>query len=328
MANKDDNFKEYLTLIGKLEGKDEDIYVKDPENILIEKFPTGSYLLDQDLKGGWAKGTIIELFGENQSGKTTTSIHAVAEHQKKYPDEITLWVDLEKVFDPVYFTSIGIDISPERFILVRPTEGEVAWELMINFVKKFQKGIIVLDSYSLLLPKKEDEGMVGDAQMGSAAKMNSQGLRKLFPYMKMGGVTVFVLNQLRSNIGGYGDPNVTTGGRGLPFYARTRVRTSSSKGEEGEYAIHKFKQVKSNYGKRDVVTETTIGYGEGFNKTKEILIAAVAKNIISKGGSWYSYGDSKLGQGADNVVDILNDNPELLEEIEIKVRNISSFENE
>lgn len=259
---------------------------------------------------------------------TTTAIHAVAEHQKKYPDEPVLWIDLEKVFDPEYFQKIGINIDPDKFILARPQGGENTWEVIINFVKTFGKGIVILDSYSLLLPKKEDEGMMGDAQMGAAARMNSQGLRKIFPYMDMGGTTIFALNQIRSSIGGYGDPNVTTGGKGLPFYARTRIKTSASKGLAGEYAIHKFHQVKSNYGMKDRVTETTIVYGEGFNLVKEILVAAIAKDIIQKSGSWFSYNGDKLGQGMDNIAQLLKDNPELFEEIEYKVRNTATVEQE
>ena len=316
----ENNVKEFKELVRKTFGKNSGILIEDPENISIEKFPTGSLLLDNDLKGGWAKGTLIEIFGDTQSGKTTTTIHAVAEHQKKYPDEPILWVDLEKVYDPTYFKEIGIDISEDKFILLRPASGEDAWESIIMFVKNFEGGVVVLDSVALLLPKKEDEGSVGDAQMALAARMNSQGLRKLFPYMKPGGTTVFAINQMRKNIGGYGDPNVTTGGEAWAFYARTRIRTSVSKGEAGEYSIHKFKQIKSNYGNRDFVTETSIEYGKGFDVNKEILMAAVDRGIINRSGSWFSYGDVKLGQGADNVSSLLSDNPELYNEIVEKLK--------
>lgn len=321
MANKEENkLQEYKDLITKMFGKNNNIVIEDPNNIVIEKFSTGSYLLDRDLKGGIAKGTMVEIFGPSGSAKTTLCIHAVAEHQKKYPDEPVLWIDLEKVFDPVYFSNIGIDLSDDKFILARPSAGEDAWELMINFTKNFENGIIVLDSIALLLPKKEDEGMVGDAQMASGARMNSQGLRKLFPYMKMGGTTLLVINQIRKNIGGYGDPNVTTGGEAVGFYSRTRIKTSKSKGEVGEYSVNKFTQVKSNYGNQDYVTETSVEYGIGFNKVKELLILSVEEGIISKGGSWYSYGDTKLGQGEDNVVSTLKDNIELQEELISKLK--------
>lgn len=318
MENKVKDFRE---LIKKTFGKNSGILIEDADNIKIEKFSSGSFLLDLDLKGGWAKGTLIEIFGENQSGKTTTAIHAVAEHQKKYPEEPILWVDLEKVYDSYYFKQIGIDISEDKFILLRPSSGEDTWESIISFVKTFDNGIIVLDSVALLLPKKEDEGSVGDAQMALAARMNSQGLRKLFPYMKPGGTTVFAINQTRKNIGGYGDPNVTTGGEAWDFYARTRVKTSVSKGEAGEYSVHKFKQVKSNYGKKDVITETTISYGKGFDTKKEILLACIANDIIQKNGSWFSYGDTRLGQGLDNVSNLIGDNPELYDELVNKLKS-------
>ena len=318
MENKVKDFRE---LIKKTFGKNSGILIEDADNIKIEKFPSGSFLLDLDLKGGWAKGTLIEIFGENQSGKTTTVIHAVAEHQKKYPEEPILWVDLEKVYDPYYFKQIGIDISEDKFILLRPSSGEDTWESIISFVKTFDNGVIVLDSVALLLPKKEDEGSVGDAQMALAARMNSQGLRKLFPYMKPGGTTVIAINQTRKNIGGYGDPNVTTGGEAWDFYARTRVKTSVSKGEAGEYSVHKFKQVKSNYGKKDVITETTISYGKGFDTKKEILLACIANDIIQKNGSWFSYGDTRLGQGLDNVSNLIGDNPELYDELVNKLKS-------
>ena len=318
MENKVKDFRE---LIKKTFGKNSGILIEDADNIKIEKFSSGSFLLDLDLKGGWAKGTLIEIFGENQSGKTTTVIHAVAEHQKKYPEEPILWVDLEKVYDPYYFKQIGIDISEDKFILLRPSSGEDTWESIISFVKTFDNGVIVLDSVALLLPKKEDEGSVGDAQMALAARMNSQGLRKLFPYMKPGGTTVFAINQTRKNIGGYGDPNVTTGGEAWDFYARTRVKTSVSKGEAGEYSVHKFKQVKSNYGKKDVITETTISYGKGFDTKKEILLACIANDIIQKNGSWFSYGDTRLGQGLDNVSNLIGDNPELYDELVNKLKS-------
>ena len=318
MENKVKDFRE---LIKKTFGKNSGILIEDADNIKIEKFPSGSFLLDLDLKGGWAKGTLIEIFGENQSGKTTTAIHAVAEHQKKYPEEPILWVDLEKVYDSYYFKQIGIDISEDKFILLRPSSGEDTWESIISFVKTFDNGVIVLDSVALLLPKKEDEGSVGDAQMALAARMNSQGLRKLFPYMKPGGTTVFAINQTRKNIGGYGDPNVTTGGEAWDFYARTRVKTSVSKGEAGEYSVHKFKQVKSNYGKKDVITETTISYGKGFDTKKEILLACIANDIIQKNGSWFSYGDTRLGQGLDNVSNLIGDNPELYDELVNKLKS-------
>lgn len=332
MASKEKETKEkeeknlmndYKSLINKMFGAKSGIIVEDPTNIVIPRVRTGSYKLNNDLKGGYAKGTLVEIYGPAGSGKTTECIEAIANHQEDYPNEPILWVDLEKVFDPVYFQKIGINIEPENFILVRPNTGEEAWELMINFAKTFQNGAIVLDSVALLLPAKEDEGMVGDAQMASAARMNSQGLRKLFPYMGFGKTTLFAINQVRKNIGGYGDPNVTTGGGAWEFYARTRIATSRSKGELGEYGIHKFKQVKSNYGYQDKITETYINYGEGFDKYAELLDMCEENGIVKRAGSWFSYEETKLGQGFDSVVDVLKDNPELVEELENKLKEIN-----
>lgn len=318
---------EYKSYIQKVFGKNSGILVENPQDILLERFSTGSLKLDRDLKGGFVKGTMIEIFGQSGGGKTTLCIQAVAEHQKKYPNEPILWIDLEKVFDPTYFTNIGIDVSDEnKFLLVRPTAGEEAWDLMIHFAKTFGTGIIIVDSASLLLPKKEDEGMTGDAQMGSAAKMNSQGLRKLFPYMALGKVTLLLINQVRSTIGGYGDNTTTTGGKAFEFYARTRIRCSVSKGEEEINNIHKYKQVKSNYGHKDRVTETIIDYGYGFNKVRELLDISVDCNIIDKSGSWYSYGDTKLGQGVDKTVATLLDNPDLVEKIEQELKDKKCLE--
>lgn len=316
------NFDKFKSLITDVLGKNNGI-VDDPSNIEIEKFPTGSYLLDRDLKGGWAKGTMIEIFGEAGCGKTTLCIHAVAEHMKKYPEEPVLWLDLEKVFDPAYFTTIGIDVNSPNFILTRPTAGEDAWETIITFVKEFRKGIVVLDSVALLLPRKEDENSMGDSNtMAGAARMNSQALRKLFPYMDMGGVTIFAINQVRSNIGVmYGETNVTTGGKGLSFYSRSRIKVTKSKGELGEYSNNKFTQVKSNYGNQDVVTETSIVYGKGFDKNKELVLLATEEDILVKKGAFYSYDGVTIGQGLDKTIEALNDNPELKEEILNKLKH-------
>lgn len=314
-------FDKFKSLITDILGKNNGI-VDDPLNIVIEKFPTGSYLLDRDLKGGWAKGTLVEIFGDPGCGKTTLCIHAVAEHMKKYPEEPVLWIDLEKVFDPSYFTAIGIDVNSPNFILTRPAAGEDTWETIITFVKEFKKGIVVLDSVALLLPRKEDENSMSDSNtMAGAARMNSQALRKLFPYMEMGGVTILAINQVRSNIGVmYGETNVTTGGKGLSFYSRTRIKVSKSKGEAGEYSNNKFTQVKSNYGYQDAVTETSIIYGQGFDKDKELVVLATDEGVLSKKGAFYSYEGVNIGQGLDRTIEALNDNPELKEEIFNKLK--------
>ena len=309
----------FADVLGAKELKE--ILQDDPKNIKIERFPTGSLLLDRDLKGGWAKGTMIELMGENQSGKTTVCIHAVAEYMKAYPDDPVLWLDLEKVFDPDYFESIGVDVTNPLFLLLRPTVGEEVWSTIHAFANKGKgRGLVVVDSVTLLLSTAEDENDMDKASVGASAKMNNKGIRKLFPYLKDNNITLFVINQFRSNIGVmYGSPNVTTGGRSWEYFARTRVQISSSKGELGEYSNVKLKLVKANFGHRDRVTETTIDYGKGFNKIKELITLAVEQQVIEKAGAWFRYNDTNIGQGFDNTYETLLDNPELFEEIKSKL---------
>lgn len=304
----------------KIFGKNTKVIEKNPLNIQYERFSSGSLLLDRNLKGGFVKGTVIEIFGQTGSGKTSSCIHAISEHQKKYPDEIIMWVDLEKTFDPTYFQKIGINLSPDKFILIRPERGEEVWETIISFTKNYKKGAIVLDSVALLLNEKEFEGEVGDAQMAGAARMNSQGFRKLFPYIKFGGTTIFCVNQTRKTLGvTMGDNNVTTGGECWAFYARTRIKATVSKGTEGLYGKHKYRLVKATFGHKDTVAETTIYYGEGINKNKELIDLCVEYGIMDKKGAFFYYGETKLGQGQDNVVALLADNPELSEELEEKL---------
>ena len=317
-----DKISAFKDLMDKKYGKKNSPIEQNPYDIKIEKFSTGSLKLDEALKGGYPKGTVIELFGKSQSGKTTLCIHATSEHQKKYPNEPIMWIDLEKVFDPIYFQNLGVDINPEKFIIINKLQkGEDIWETIISFVKMNEDGLIVLDSVTGLLPSKEDEGEVGDAQMASAARMNSQAFRKLMPYIGFGKTTFIAVNQVRKNIGGYGEDEVTTGGGAWEFFSRTRIKTSGLKGEEGEYSKNKFKLVKANYGNKDKIVETSIEYGTGFNRTKELVDIAVSKDIIKKSGSWFSYDGTNLAQGLDSTVDVLNDNLELKDIIELKIKN-------
>lgn len=245
---------------------------------------------------------------------TTSCLHGATEFQKTYPKELILWVDLEDVYDPEYNEAIGLKING-NFILVKPETGEQAWDIIIEFCRNVKGGLVVLDSVALLLPEKEDEGSVGDANMALAARMNSKGLRKIMPHLSKNKTTFFVINQLRSQIGGYGDPNVTTGGKAWAYYARTRIKCTPLKGEEGISSKHKFKLIKANYGIKDSVVETSIVYGHGIDKEMELIELAVEAEIIKKSGSWFSYGDTKLGQGIQAVKEIMMDNPELFEEI-------------
>lgn len=304
--------------IHKMFGKNSGIIVKDLAERTIEKFPTGSPKMDIALKGGYPKGKVVEFSGDPGGGKTTSCLHGATEFQKTYPNEPILWVDLEDVYDPEYNEAIGLNIT-DNFILVKPDTGEQAWDIIIEFCRNVKGGLVVLDSVALLLPEKEDEGSVGDANMALAARMNSKGLRKIMPHLSKNRTTFFVINQLRSQIGGYGDPNVTTGGKAWAYYARTRIKCTPLKGEEGISSKHKFKLIKANYGIKDSVVETSIIYGQGIDKELELIDLAVEAGIVNKSGSWFSYADTKLGQGIGSVKEILMDNPELFEEIKSKL---------
>lgn len=315
-----DKILDFKSFMDKRYGKKNNPIESNPKEIKVERFPTGSLKLDNALKGGYAKGTVTEIYGQTGSGKTSLCINAVAQHQLKYPNEPIMWVDLEKVFDPVYFENIGVDISPDKFILLNNlSKGEDIWEAIIAFIKINECGLVILDSVAGLLPAKEDEGDVEDSQMMLAAKLNSKGFRKLMPYISFGKASFIAINQIRSSIGGYGDPTTTPGGAAWEFYARTRIKTTTSKGEEGINSKHKFKLIKANYGLKDTVVETTIEYGKGFNYTKELVDIAVEKDIINKAGSWFSYDGTNIAQGLDGTVDALNDNPELKEMIQNQI---------
>jgi recombination protein RecA len=310
-----DLFKDTIhTMFGKNSG----ILVENLSERIIEKFPTGSPKMDIRLKGGYPKGKIVEFSGDPGGGKTTNCLEGASQFQKKYPKEPILWVDLEDVYDPEYNEAIGLKIA-DNFILVKPDTGEQAWDIIIEFCRNVKGGLVVLDSVALLLPEKEDEGSVGDANMALAARMNSKGLRKIMPHLSRKQTTFFVINQLRSQIGGYGDPNITTGGKAWAYYARTRIKCTPLKGEEGISSKHKFKLIKANYGIKDSVIETSIIYGKGIDKEMELIDLAVEAGIIDKSGSWFSYAETKLGQGVGSVKEILMDNPELFEEIKTKL---------
>ena len=311
----------FLESIKKAFGKESPIIdTSDEEALEIEKFSSGSLLLDQELKGGWPKGRIAELYGPEGSGKTTTSIHAVAEFLRKYPDEYCLWLDQEKVFDPVYFETIGIDWRSENFILTRCHSGEDAYETMINFTKFHKGGIIIVDSVATLLPSAEDEKDMGAATMGSQARLNSQGLRKLLPHLSKSNTTLFFINQVREKLGvTFGDPETTPGGKAIKFYARTRVRVSSKKSEDDSSAKAGYILKKANYGNVGGKVETNILYGIGFDRVSEVLTVAVEAGLIEVNGSWYSYEGTKLGQGFNGLKLAVEDNINLYQEIEQKV---------
>lgn len=313
-----DKFKDNIE---KMFGKESGIYVVDPTNIHIEKFPTGSLKLDIALKGGYPKGTIIEPYGWEQSGKTTSAIEAAKQHQKKYTDERVLWVDMERVFDHEYFTAIGVDITPEKFTLVKPDTGEQAYTIMLEFVKNCKGGLIIVDSVPTLLPESTDEADMGDAQISVLARLNSQGIRKLIPHMHRNKTTIFMINQLRANIGGMGSNNITTGGNTIRFYARTRIQLGSGNSTVEDATKIYVKLDKANYGNPKYKFETDILYGKGFDFLGELVDLAEESKVIQKSGSWYKQGELQLGQGKEQVKQFLLDNEEFKNEVEGKVRS-------
>lgn len=321
---KEPSLSDYKQDMLKFFGKSSGVVIEKPEDLKIEKFSTGSMSLDNELAGGYPKGMVIELFGDNATGKTTTAIHAAKEHQEKYPDEPILWVDLERVFDPAYNETIGLKCSEEdNFMLIRPSRGEDVYEAAKKFCQMNMGGLVVIDSVSLILPAKEDEGDVGDAQMASQARLNSQGLRMLFPHAAHSKTTVMFLNQVRSKIGGYGDNDVTSGGRAIPFYSRVRLKTNRSKGEEGVSMGISYKIIKATFGKHGSegsLVRSSILFGEGIDRVGEIIDVAIEHGIVQKSGSWFSYAGNQLAQGKFAVRSLLKGNEDLLNEIWDKVK--------
>lgn len=288
----------------------------------IDVIPTGSLTLDLGLGiGGYPKGRIIEIYGPESSGKTTLTLHAIAEAQRK--GGIAAFIDAEHAFDRFYAEKLGVDT--ENLLISQPDNGEQALEIADNLIRSGAIDIIIIDSVAALVPKGELEGEMGDSKMGLQARLMSQALRKLTATISKTGCCCIFINQLRDKIGVvYGNPETTTGGNALKFYASLRLdirRIGQIK--EGENVTGnrvKVKVVKNKLAPPFKTAEFDIMYGEGISKTGEIIDLGVELDIIKKSGSWYSYGDSKLGQGRDAVRQLLLDNPELCEELENKIK--------
>jgi len=289
----------------------------------VEVIPSGSLGLDLALGvNGYPKGRIIEIYGPESSGKTTLTLHAIAEAQKA--GGIAAFIDAEHAFDRHYAEKLGVDI--ENLIISQPDNGEQALEIAENLIRSGAIDIVVIDSVAALTPKSEIEGEMGDSKMGLHARLMSQALRKLTGTISKTNCTVFFINQLREKIGVmFGNPETTTGGNALKFYASVRLDIRrSSQIKEGENVIGnrtKVKVVKNKVAPPFKTAEFDIMYGEGVSKTGEILDLAVEFEIIKKAGSWFSYGDTKLGQGRDAVKVLIKDNPELADELEQKIRD-------
>jgi recombination protein RecA len=290
----------------------------------VEKISSGSIGLDMALGGGYPKGRVIEVYGAESSGKTTTALHAAVQVQKV--GKIVLYMDYENAIDPFYCESIGLDISANKFRLVNPDSTEDGFEIMRSFLDVEDIGMIVVDSVAAMTPKAELQGDFGDSKMGLQARSMSQGLRMLTQGISKSNCIVMFINQTRNKIGVmFGSPITTTGGNALKFYASQRLDISKAAGEkdsEGEFTsiLSKIKVIKNKVAPPMKKCEIPIKFGVGFDTLSEIIDIATELGIILKKGSWYSYEDSKLGQGKDAVRAIMEDNPEMTDEIERKVK--------
>ncbi len=287
-----------------------------------EVISTGSLGLDIALGvGGLPKGRVIEIYGPESSGKTTLAIHAIAEAQKK--GGIAAFIDAEHAFDRFYAKKLGVDV--ENLLISQPDNGEQALEIADNLIRSGAIDILVIDSVAALVPKAEIEGEMGDSKMGLHARLMSQALRKLTGTISKTGCCCIFINQLRDKIGVmFGNPETTTGGNALKFYASVRldVRRISQIKDSDEVSGNrvKVKIVKNKVAPPFRIAEFDIMFGEGISKAGEIIDLGVEHNIIKKAGSWFSYGDTRLGQGRDAVKQLILDNPELMDELEAKIK--------
>ena len=311
-----------LDKLDKTYGKGTVMKMGDEAVVDIEAIPSGSLGLDIALGvGGYPRGRVVEIYGPESSGKTTLALHAIAEAQKQ--GGIAAFIDAEHAFDRFYAKNLGIDI--DNLIISQPDHGEQALEITDNLIRSGAIDIIVIDSVAALTPKSEIEGEMGDSKMGLHARLMSQALRKLTSVIHKTNCTVIFINQLREKIGVmFGNPETTTGGNALKFYSSIRLdirrRTQIKDGDTVQGNRTKVKVVKNKVAPPFRIAEFDIMYGVGVSKAGEIVDLGVEFNIVKKSGSWYSYGETKLGQGRDAVKNLILDNPELAEEIEGKIK--------
>ena len=329
MANdKADKFKALKLTLDKLDktyGKGTVMKMGDSPDENVEAISSGSLGLDIALGvGGYPKGRVIEIYGPESSGKTTLTLHAIAECQKK--GGIAAFIDAEHAFDRFYAENFGIDI--ENLIISQPDHVEQALEIADNLIRSGAIDMVIIDSVAALTPKSEIEGEMGDSKMGLHARLMSQALRKLTSSISKTNCTVIFINQLREKIGiMFGNPETTTGGNALKYNASIRLdirRSTQIKSSDGVVMGNKtrVKIVKNKVAPPFKLAEFDIMYGEGISKVGEIIDLAVEAEIINKSGSWFSYDGTKLGQGRDAVKSLLKDNPDLMETLETKLKEI------
>lgn len=324
-SDKDAKLKALQLTLDKLDktyGKGTVMKLGDSAVEEVEAIPSGSLGVDLALGvNGYPRGRIIEIYGPESSGKTTLTLHAIAEAQKA--GGIAAFIDAEHAFDRFYAEKLGVDI--DNLIISQPDNGEQALEIAESLIRSGAVDIVVVDSVAALTPKSEIEGDMGDSKMGLHARLMSQALRKLTGTIHKTNCTVFFINQLRDKIGVmFGNPETTTGGNALKFYASVRIDIrKSTQIKDGENVIGnrtKVKIVKNKVAPPFRTAEFDVMYGEGISKVGEILDLAVEFEIIKKSGSWFSYGETKLGQGRDAVKVLVKDNPELMDELEQKIK--------
>ncbi len=321
--DKEKAIEEALKKIEKEFGKGSVMKLGERVYEKMETIPTGSISLDMALGvGGYPKGRIIEIYGPESSGKTTFALHAIAEAQKQ--GGYAAFVDAEHALDANYARALGVDV--DNLILSQPDTGEQALEIVEHLVRSGAIDIVVIDSVAALVPRVEIDGEMGDSHIGLQARLMSQAMRKLSGVISKTNTVAIFINQIREKVGTYGNPETTSGGRALKFYATIRLDIRKGEqiknGTEAVGNITKVRVVKNKVAPPFKVVEVDLVYGQGISYEAELLDLAVKTDIIQKSGSWFSYGEEKLGQGRENIKDYLKKNPNLCKELELKIREV------